>query len=147
MRLVIDTSTPSVSLGLLDKGEWIETLTRSDLPQQQSKVLFTLIQELLQPLKIEKTEIKEVAVGQGPGSYTGLRMGMTVAKAWAFAQNVPLYSFSSNRLLERTKKKVPGAQFPRVEYLETDDFERVNDINALEPIYTNDHFADKKSGD
>lgn len=141
MRLVIDTSTPAVSLGLIDKGEWIETLTKSDLPQQQSKVLFTLIQELLQPLHIEKTEIREVAVGKGPGSYTGLRMGITVAKAWAFAQNIPLFTFSSAVVLERTKKKKPDAEFPQVEFLEPQDFEKVEDLNTLEPIYVNDHFA------
>jgi tRNA threonylcarbamoyladenosine biosynthesis protein TsaB len=141
MRLVIDTSTPAVSLGLLDKGEWIETLNRTDLPQQQSKVLFNLIQELLQPLKIEKKEIKEIAIGKGPGSYTGLRMGITVAKAWAFAQQVPLYTFSSTIALERTQKKMAGAQFPQVEFLELTDFEKIEDLNTLEPTYVNDHFA------
>lgn len=141
MRLVIDTSTPSVSLGLHDKDEWIETLTRGDLPQQQSKVLFTLIQELLQPLHIQKTEITEIAIGIGPGSYTGLRMGMTVAKAWAFAQKIPLFTFSSSKALERTQKKKPTATFPEVEYLEASDFEKVEDFNAIEPVYQNDHFA------
>jgi tRNA threonylcarbamoyl adenosine modification protein YeaZ len=145
LRLVIDTSSPSVSLGILGDEGWLECIDKEDIPQQQSKVLFNLIQELFSPLGIERKEITEIAVGRGPGSYTGLRMGMTVAKVWSFAQKIPLYTFSSSDLLAKTQAKVGDAKFPQVKFLELGDFEKVEAVGDLEPIYENDHFAEKKS--
>jgi len=119
----------------------MECLDRVDVPKQQSKILFDLIQELLKPFGIENKEITEIAVGQGPGSYTGLRMGITVAKVWAYAQGTKLYTFSSSDLLQKTKKQNASARFPQVRYLEEGDFQGVSSINDLQPLYENDHFA------
>ncbi|MBN8554777.1 MAG: tRNA (adenosine(37)-N6)-threonylcarbamoyltransferase complex dimerization subunit type 1 TsaB [Deltaproteobacteria bacterium] len=145
LRLVIDTSTSSVSLGILSDEGWLECIDEKDIPQQQSKVLFNLIQKLFEPLGIEKKEITEIAIGQGPGSYTGLRMGMTVAKVWSFAQKIPLYTFSSAELLKKTKQKEPTAEYPQVKYLELSDYKLIEAVNDLEPIYENDHFAKKET--
>lgn len=141
MRLVFDTSSSAVSLGILSDEGWLETADRTDLPKQQSKVLLSMIQELFRPLGIEMKEITEIAVGEGPGSFTGLRMGMTVAKVWAYAHKAEVMTFSSSKLLERTKLKEPEAVFPKVKYLEESDYRRLPNLNDLSPIYENDHFA------
>jgi len=141
IRLVLDTSSPSVSLGIWTEEGWMEVENHFDLPKQQSKVLFNLIKDLLRPFGIETKEITEIAVGQGPGSYTGLRMGITVAKVWAYAQKIPVYTFSSSQLLERTRLKNLEAKGPNIELLKSEDFILVENINELAPIYEKDHFS------
>ena len=140
LRLVFDTSSSAVSIGILSDEGWMETVDLEELPKQQSKVLLTAIQDLLRPFGIEMKEITDIAVGIGPGSYTGLRMGITVAKIWAYSHKVKLFQFSSSDLLERTKKTEPEAKSPKVKYLELTDYESVETINDLAPIYENDHF-------
>ncbi|MDB5036590.1 MAG: tRNA N6-adenosine(37)-N6-threonylcarbamoyltransferase complex dimerization subunit TsaB [Bacteriovoracaceae bacterium] len=141
MRLVFDTSTAAVSLGILTEEGWMETVDRADIPKQQSKVLLVMIQDLFRPFGIEMKEVKEIAVGEGPGSFTGLRMGMTVAKIWAYTHKADLFTFSSSKLLEKTKLKEPDALYPKIKYLEDADFRKLPNLNDLIPIYENDHFA------
>ncbi len=141
LRLVLDTSTPDVALGVWTDEGWMEVVRHSNLPQQQSKVLFNLIKDFFRPFGIEAKEVTEIAVGRGPGSYTGLRVGITVGKVWAYAQKIPLKTFSSGELMQRTKDLEPEATGPNLELLKESDFEVVEDINSLEPIYQNDHFS------
>jgi len=139
-RLVFDTSTPTVVVGIKTPAEWIGSIEKAEA-QSQSKQLFSVIQEVLDYHQIRKDEIKEIAVGIGPGSYTGLRIAITVAKVWAYAGNIKLYQFSSGDLFDRTKAQKADAEHPHLELLEEADFQLVTDVNKLEPIYTNDHFA------
>jgi len=141
MRLVFDTSTSQVSMGLYEKGKWHGFVNCEEGKNQQSKLLFKVLEEFLNEAGLKKKNIDEIAIGKGPGSYTGLRIGMTVAKTWAFARQIELYTFSSSELLEKTQAKNKEAEAPEVQNLEEGDFEKVADINALEPIYQNDHFA------
>jgi len=141
MRLVFDTSTSTVSIGIYSEGKWLGFTNRFDGKNQQSKVLFKVIEDFLREVGVKKKQITELAVGKGPGSYTGLRIGMTVAKTWAYARNTDLYTFSSSDLLEKTRLENKNAEAPEVQFLQDSDFERVSDINKIEPIYQNDHFA------
>ena len=141
MRLVFDTSTSTVAMGVYSEGKFICSTKRSEGKNQQSKVFFKVLEEFLGEVGIKKKNITEIAVGRGPGSYTGLRIGMTVAKTWAFAKKIELYTFSSTDLLEKTRSKNKDAEAPEVQNLEDKDFEKVSDINNIEPIYENDHFA------
>lgn len=141
IRLVFDTSTSSVSLGLWSDEGWLETFDHEEVTRQQSKVLLTMIQDLFRPLGVEMKEVNQIAVGEGPGSFTGLRMGMTVAKVWTYSHKTELLTFSSSKLLEKTKLKEPDAQFPKVRYLEESDYRRLENLNDLNPVYENDHFA------
>lgn len=141
MRLVFDTSSSAVSLGLWTEEGWMETVDHEDVQKQQSKVLLSLIRDLLRPFGIEAQEITEIVVGEGPGSYTGLRMGHTVAKVWAYAQKIDIYVFSSADLLKKTQAKEPGARFPKVKYLEMSECKKLDEVNRLSPVYENDHFA------
>lgn len=131
MRLAFDTSTSTVFLGILTSEGWIEYQAKTESSEPQSKILLSIIQEFLMSEGIEKNEITEMALGIGPGSYTGLRVGMTVAKVWAYAKEIPLYTFSSDTL-----KKKGG-----IAALKDEDFKKIDDLQKLEPLYENDHFA------
>lgn len=60
-----------------------------------SKLLLLAVEKGLKELKINPKELKYVAVGGGPGSYTGIRVGVVVAKALAYVAKIPVVSFSS----------------------------------------------------
>lgn len=139
-RLVFDTSTNWVAAGVLGDDGWIGKMEKTEA-QSQSKQLFQVLEELLQFYQIPKKEISELAVGVGPGSYTGLRIGLTVAKIWAYSAKIPLFQFSSGALLEKTKASKPEADCPDLELLQPSDFEKVEDINSIVPVYSNDHFS------
>ncbi len=139
-RLVFDTSTEWVVCGILGEGGWIATIEKAEA-QSQSKQLFEVLQEILDYHQIPKKEITEIAVGIGPGSYTGLRIGVTVAKIWAFSAQIPLFKFSSGDLLKKTKESQPEADHPDLKLLSAQDFEKLSDINEIVPVYSNDHFS------
>lgn len=85
--LIIDTSGPDSFVALWKKGELIvEHLP----PLKQSQTLLPAIQKLL-----ENESIDFIAVGTGPGSFTGTRVGVMTAKTLAFAKGLPLLPFCS----------------------------------------------------
>ncbi|MCP5506437.1 MAG: tRNA (adenosine(37)-N6)-threonylcarbamoyltransferase complex dimerization subunit type 1 TsaB [Chlamydiales bacterium] len=85
--LIIDTSGPDSFVALWKKGELlIEHLP----PLKQSQTLLPALEKLL-----ENEEIDFIAVGTGPGSFTGTRVGVMTAKTLAFAKGIPLLPFCS----------------------------------------------------
>ncbi|MBU1626102.1 tRNA (adenosine(37)-N6)-threonylcarbamoyltransferase complex dimerization subunit type 1 TsaB [bacterium] len=92
--LAIETSTPSGSVALAEDTLilWECTLNSS---QTHSETLIMNIHHGLKAADIKKEEIECIAVTKGPGSFTGLRIGMTTAKILAFSLNIPIVSVSS----------------------------------------------------
>ncbi len=82
--LAIDTSTKFLSLALAD-GEKIISSFHRDLEQQHCARLIPLIDELLKKSKTRLKEIDFFAISEGPGSFTGLRIGAATVKGLALA--------------------------------------------------------------
>jgi tRNA threonylcarbamoyladenosine biosynthesis protein TsaB len=92
--LNIETSTEVCSVAIARDGELIHM--RENLSGQNHAMLLTLfIQELLAESNIAIEQIEAVAVSGGPGSYTGLRIGVSVAKGICYAANLPLIAITS----------------------------------------------------
>ncbi|MCS6905697.1 MAG: tRNA (adenosine(37)-N6)-threonylcarbamoyltransferase complex dimerization subunit type 1 TsaB [Bacteroidia bacterium] len=90
MLLLIETSTDICSLAIAKiEGNVIASWELED-PKSHSEYLTLIIESLLKTLAIEKSAIKAIAVSIGPGSYTGLRIGVSVAKGLAYATSCPL---------------------------------------------------------
>jgi tRNA threonylcarbamoyladenosine biosynthesis protein TsaB len=98
--LAIDTSSPVSALALLD-GERV--LVHDDLltEQRHAEVLLPRIERALQGAGILLRDVELLAVGIGPGSFTGLRVGLATAKGLALATGIPLCGVSSLRVLAR----------------------------------------------
>lgn len=92
--LAIDTSNKTLSVAIVkDEGTIVEQTVPDTL--QHSVKLMPAIQEVLQESQVSMQELTGVIVAKGPGSYTGLRIGVTVAKTLAKTLHIPLKAVSS----------------------------------------------------
>jgi len=94
MELAIDTSTDFCSIGLFHQGETIAELTWHS-GQSHTIELVPNIVCLLEQAKISPQSIRAVFVAKGPGSFNGLRVGISTAKGLAFALTIPLVGIST----------------------------------------------------
>ncbi len=106
--LCIETSTNICSVALTSNGSVISFLEETT-PNSHASVLTVLIDKLLKMSNFNIENINAVAVSSGPGSYTGLRIGVSVAKGICFALNKPLISLASLQVL--TAATIASAQY------------------------------------
>ncbi len=104
--LAIETATLTASVALVTENETLAARERA--VSTHSDVLLTLIDAALRDAGIAIGDIDGVAVGAGPGSFTGLRIGMATAKGLCFANDVPLWTVSSLAALARDAGPHPG---------------------------------------
>lgn len=92
--LALDTATTSMTIAVLENGRLLGE--SSSLAERNHSIrLVPAIGELLQSLGMTLKEIDAAVAGRGPGSYTGVRIGVTVAKTFAWALNIPLLGVST----------------------------------------------------
>ncbi|HZV71239.1 MAG TPA: tRNA (adenosine(37)-N6)-threonylcarbamoyltransferase complex dimerization subunit type 1 TsaB [Saprospiraceae bacterium] len=89
--LHIETSTKICSVALSDDERLIGCLDRSE-GMNHTAVLAPMIRDILQLAAIKPSDLGAIAVSSGPGSYTGLRVGSSTAKAMAYSLDIPLIS-------------------------------------------------------
>jgi tRNA threonylcarbamoyladenosine biosynthesis protein TsaB len=89
MILCLETATPVCSVALCD-GTGVISYRDSSEEKSHAKQLTIFIQELLDEAPIKADQLEAVAVSKGPGSYTGLRIGVSVAKGIAYGSSIPL---------------------------------------------------------
>ena len=94
MLIAIDTSTDIASLALVQDGEIIAELTWR-CGQSHSTQLLPSLQYLLQQTKLSLDTATGIIVARGPGSYNGLRVGVSTAKGLAFSRGIPLVGIST----------------------------------------------------
>lgn len=97
--ILIDSSNASLVLGI-SKDKKIIASVDEPAWQRQSEILVDLLAKLLRENDIKREEISYVVACKGPGSYTGVRIALTVAKVMAFSLNIPLYLLSSLEALK-----------------------------------------------
>src|SRR4030042_231815 len=89
MLLAIDSSTSVAGLALWQEGRVLAELTWYTQDNHTAELLPNLL-HLLGLAKTELSSVKGIAVAKGPGSFNGLRVGLSTAKGLALALNVPL---------------------------------------------------------
>lgn len=92
--LCIETGTDICSVALARDGELL-SLLESNEGKQHAQNLAVYVEEILRENDIEVEELDAIAVGKGPGSYTGLRIGVSLAKGLCYAASKPLIAVNS----------------------------------------------------
>jgi tRNA threonylcarbamoyladenosine biosynthesis protein TsaB len=92
--LAFDTSTAAMSIAILENGQLVKE-SHIHAERNHSLHLMPMIQELMQSTGMKLAELSGLAVGVGPGSYTGVRIGVTAAKTLAWTLKLPLIGISS----------------------------------------------------
>ncbi|WP_418990852.1 tRNA (adenosine(37)-N6)-threonylcarbamoyltransferase complex dimerization subunit type 1 TsaB [Alistipes sp.] len=92
--LCIETGTDICSVGIARDGELI-SLRESDEGRDHARKVGVFVDELLREMDIAPDELDAVAVGKGPGSYTGLRIGVSFAKGLCYGIGKPLLAVGS----------------------------------------------------
>ena len=96
--LNIETSTEVCSVALTSEGQVLDHSENYE-GQTHATMLSQYVQQALQYARTREVSIDAIAVSIGPGSYTGLRIGLSEAKGLAFGLNVPLIGVNTLQLL------------------------------------------------
>ncbi len=105
MILYIDTSQfGKVYFCLTDNKNIIKGKTFSIKPQDTHKIL-EFLDKFLKQSKINKFEITKLFVCKGPGSFTGIRVGLSLAQAISLAQDIPLKILDKEKFKKEIRKK------------------------------------------
>jgi tRNA threonylcarbamoyladenosine biosynthesis protein TsaB len=102
--LALDTSTPRAALAIATAAGVVHAAETDPAPRH-GRNLIPGVRDLLRAADLTPSDLDLIAVGLGPGSYTGLRIGVTAAKTLAYALGKPLMGFDS---LEAVARNAPA---------------------------------------
>ena len=92
MILCLETATTNCSVALSINGQELALKEDYDVKYSHAERLHRYIEEVLAFAKVKKEQLTAIAVSKGPGSYTGLRIGVSAAKGLCYALDIPLIS-------------------------------------------------------
>ena len=105
--LNIETSSKNCSVSVSRDGKLKSIVEICSEQYSHSENLHNFISEALKKIKLNPNDLDAIAVGNGPGSYTGLRIGVAAAKGLCFALNIPLIGINSLQILSQKYKAKP----------------------------------------
>ena len=99
--LCIETSTTNCSVAIAENGKLLALAEDDSNSYSHAEQLHVFIQQLFDAANLSASDLHAVAVSKGPGSYTGLRIGVSTAKGLCFALGIPLISVPTLEVLAR----------------------------------------------
>ncbi len=99
--LNIETATKNCSVSISKNGVTILCKEIAEIGYSHAERLHVFIEEILKETNLTFNDLSAVAVSQGPGSYTGLRIGVSAVKGLCFALNIPLISIDTLLVLAK----------------------------------------------
>ena len=97
--LHIETSTKQCSVALAHKGKLLTSRVLNSESFSHNEKLHLFISEILEEANLKPKQLDAISVSKGPGSYTGLRIGVAAAKGFCFALDIPLIALNSLEIL------------------------------------------------
>ena len=110
--LLIDTSTAVLSVGLSMDGTAVQERVCREA-RMQASLTAPLVKEVLDAEGLTVKDCDAVCVSAGPGSYTGLRVGVSTAKGLAFGAGIPLIAIGTLDILAHSALRDPSSQAPQ----------------------------------
>jgi len=116
MSLILnfETSSKNCSVTLSSEGKLISNFDLEDDKYRHSELLTSTIKDILNQNNISAKELSAVAIGIGPGSFTGLRIGFSVAKGLCYPHKINLIGISSLKILANSIKNDSGDIIPMI---------------------------------
>ena len=105
IRLALDTSFHFLTLALFENDTLLASVQKEAF-KQQSETIFTELDALFNSVHRKPSDLNEIIVTHGPGSYTGLRIAMTIVKVLGTIAPVTVYTVSSLQVLAGLEKNV-----------------------------------------
>ena len=105
ISLFLDTSTKYLCIGIAKDNEIIYKFQQEAI-KKQSELTIPFLQQALKENNLSLSDVEEVNVTIGPGSFTGIRIGMCIAKVLASLNNIPLKAISSLNAYASLGKKI-----------------------------------------
>ncbi len=113
--LNIETSTKVCSVALAKNKEVIDLIEHEDDNYSHSEKLNLFILELLEKNNLSFDDLDAVAISEGPGSYTGLRIGVSTAKGICYSKDIPLISVNTLEALCKLVSIEAGYKIPMID--------------------------------
>lgn len=103
LSLILDSANKELGVALAQDGTLIDEI-KYEAWQRQSELMIPEIENIFKKNHVNPKDISEILVTKGPGSYTGVRIALTIAKVYGYALNIPVYTFSSLEVLSDLEK-------------------------------------------
>ncbi|WP_431132371.1 tRNA (adenosine(37)-N6)-threonylcarbamoyltransferase complex dimerization subunit type 1 TsaB [Psychroserpens mesophilus] len=130
--LSIETSTTNCSVSLSNEGETLVLKEDNNANYSHAESLHVFINEVIKEAKLTSKDIDAIAVSKGPGSYTGLRIGVSAAKGLCFALNIPLISVSTLHALAHQVNGNDGLIVPMLDARRLEVYSAIYDASYNE---------------
>ncbi len=108
LLLLIETSSTNCSVAIARDGQLIKLKEYASQQYVHAESLHPFIEDLLQETDMSAKQLQAIAVSEGPGSYTGLRIGVASSKGLCFALEIPLIAISTTAMLADFASESPN---------------------------------------
>jgi len=149
--LLLETATTSCSVALC-QGEHVIAIKEVNERNVHASHITLFIDEVMQEAEKKYSDLDAVAVSKGPGSYTGLRIGVSTAKGLCYALNIPLVSVDTLEamalgILKRDNIETSALLVPMIDARRMEVYTAIyrTDLTVIEPV--NAKIVDSKSFD
>lgn len=143
--LNIETATKNCSVSISNGKEIIVSKEFNDGNYSHAEVLHTFIIDILKEASLSLSNIEAIAVSKGPGSYTGLRIGVSAAKGFCFALQKPLISINTLSSLAHAISIEEGLIVPLLDARRMEVYSAVFDKNYRQIREIKAEIIDKNS--
>jgi len=127
--LNIETATKNCSVSLAADGKTLVCKEISELGFSHAEKLHLFIEDVIQEAGISWSQLSAIAVSQGPGSYTGLRIGVSAAKGLSYALQIPLISVDTLASLAHQVTQNDGVIVPMIDARRMEVYSAIFDSN------------------
>lgn len=136
--LGIETSNAPLSVAIVKDGQVLTEVVQN-IKKTHSQTAMPTIEQLMESINIEPKDIDAIAVSEGPGSYTGVRIGVTIAKTLAWTLKKPLVGVSSLKILASNAQFWNGIICPLIDARRQSVFAAAFHGKNLKPIISEQH--------
>ncbi|MDO6802434.1 tRNA (adenosine(37)-N6)-threonylcarbamoyltransferase complex dimerization subunit type 1 TsaB [Wenyingzhuangia sp. 1_MG-2023] len=127
--LNIETSTKNCSVSIAKEGTCIALKEENNGNYSHAEKLHVFIEDILKEQQLKISDLDAIAVGKGPGSYTGLRIGVSTAKGLAYAADIPLIAIDTLKALAKSITIEKGLIVPMIDARRLEVYSAIFDAN------------------